>query len=82
MVVFVLCPFGHLRINFQFHVPVFIHVQGRFPEIHLLGVLRDGVPNRPPPPPLDRGVEHSTDPRGEPLPSNQSAFPAGGPSPS
>ena len=41
---------GHVRRNLhQFHVPVFIHVHGRFPEIHLLSVLRDGVPNRPPP---------------------------------
>ena len=33
----------------RFLVPVYIHVHGRFPDIHH-SVLRDGVPNCPPPP--------------------------------
>ena len=64
---------GHLRRNLhQFHVPVFIQVHGRFSEIHLPNVLKVGDLVVPPPPPLVVGSSILTDPRGEPLPSNQS----------
>ena len=67
---------GHLRRNLhQFHVPVVIHVHGQFPEIHLLSVLRDGGPKCPPPPWIV-GSSILSDPRGEPLPSDQSSFSA------